>query len=343
MQISINSYDSARHEFIEKISKFNGVTTIYECGSVSAPGLSDLDFLIVIDELIWTPHQTNEYYKVVGSFSNNLKKLIGEGNILVVPNILQKKIKIIDNFNLKALYSLNDCKCKNFDTNEYQISRVMDWLPERISKICHIYNFYKEIYKSDILHVHGIIKSLNVTLKTIKNIIDEISIHEKINQQIEKTEKIRNEWFFLKNNQKEQKILSLLESSIRIGKICLIEFERYINKKLVLKYEGILSSEKRFHLFDLDNTIKIINGRSLIRIPTTYFIHYFIQGSFKCKVSKRIMENLMISDLDKEKILIDLDYLNIQKKRIEFIDINLNFLMRNNFKNGLLKYGMLLK
>lgn len=343
MKNSMNSYDSARYEFIEKISKLDGITTIYECGSVSVPGLSDLDFLIVIDDLTWTPHQTNEYYKVVESFSNNLKKLIGSGNILVVPNILQKNIKIIDNFNLKTLYNLNNGLCENFDAHEYQISRVMDWLPERISKICHIYNFYKKNYSNNNLHVHGIIKSLNVTLKIIKKIIDNVHVNEKINLHIENTEKIRNEWFIVKNSQKDQKIQSLLDDSIQIGQICLFEFERYINQKSILKYDGILSFENRFHLFNLGNSIKIMNGRGLISIPNTYFIHYYIQGSFNCRISKMIKDNLIIPNIYENKIEVNIDYLKTQKKRIDFIDVNLDFLIRNNFKNGLLKYGMLLK
>ena len=51
MILSNNDYAVARKEFISSISVLDNVESIYETGTLSTPGLSDLDFLIIIKDL----------------------------------------------------------------------------------------------------------------------------------------------------------------------------------------------------------------------------------------------------------------------------------------------------
>lgn len=47
---SRESYKKARNEFIERISDIEGIVSIYGTGKVSAPGISDIDFFLVVNE-----------------------------------------------------------------------------------------------------------------------------------------------------------------------------------------------------------------------------------------------------------------------------------------------------
>ena len=46
----VSDYNKARFEIIEKYKNINGLISIYEYGSVSAPGISDLDIILVFSK-----------------------------------------------------------------------------------------------------------------------------------------------------------------------------------------------------------------------------------------------------------------------------------------------------
>jgi ubiquinone/menaquinone biosynthesis C-methylase UbiE len=43
-------YEEVKRKFVEKLSEYHGVKSVYQMGSVSAPGISDIDFIVVIND-----------------------------------------------------------------------------------------------------------------------------------------------------------------------------------------------------------------------------------------------------------------------------------------------------
>lgn len=64
-------YDGARHEYLEYLKKNPGVTSVIEFGEIKAPGLSDIDWLVILDEekIINANHLLPDQ-----SFSTNFKE-----------------------------------------------------------------------------------------------------------------------------------------------------------------------------------------------------------------------------------------------------------------------------
>ncbi len=127
------NYQEARKEFKELISKHKGIKVAYESGSVSVPGLSDLDFILILDKK-WGVDDTQSYYDSLSRISLNLQTAIGPGNILLIPSYLESEMLVIDDFNLKLLSSsASNVEPKKYYDKYTEICRVLDWLPERIN------------------------------------------------------------------------------------------------------------------------------------------------------------------------------------------------------------------
>lgn len=58
--MSLEAYQEARHTFIRSAANALPLVSVYEFGTVSAPGVSDLDFILVVDESLLEPRRRRE-------------------------------------------------------------------------------------------------------------------------------------------------------------------------------------------------------------------------------------------------------------------------------------------
>lgn len=49
-QLSISTYEEVLSEYVDLISQDDNVLAVYQSGSISVPGISDLDIFIVLDD-----------------------------------------------------------------------------------------------------------------------------------------------------------------------------------------------------------------------------------------------------------------------------------------------------
>ena len=82
---NLKDYDKARSEIIKKYGNIDGLISIYEYGSVSVPGISDLDIIKVVHVpdkkwLIEIQKHEKTVYKILEKYYN--KKYFYEGNII---------------------------------------------------------------------------------------------------------------------------------------------------------------------------------------------------------------------------------------------------------------------
>ena len=94
----VSDYNKARFEIIEKYKNINGLISIYEYGSVSAPGISDLDIILVFSKKF-----KGKKIKLRNN-SNFLNFFLKNGTIIKTTADIFKKFNFIDQFNLKKIY-----------------------------------------------------------------------------------------------------------------------------------------------------------------------------------------------------------------------------------------------
>ncbi len=142
----LKDYDKARLEIVEKYKNVNGLVSIYEYGSVSAPGISDLDIILVFSD-----GMRGKKVKVANN-SKFLNFFLKNGTIIKTTEQIFKKFNYIDEFNLKKIYGkkIRLIKISKKRKKFLSLISILDWLPERLLRLAQI-NSSKKIKVNELL------------------------------------------------------------------------------------------------------------------------------------------------------------------------------------------------
>ena len=157
-------YVAARNALCEYYSKFPDVLAIYEYGGVRAPGFSDLDVILVLQD---NPKElTGE--RLQGEFPAEVRYFIG-GASKVMDGWTFRKIKMLHHVpNLTRLYGI-DLEVEEIpeDLEPWnRLGNVIDFLPTRLL-------YYFRILLSKVIpvrNVTGVLHSLFYSIKLIEEI-----------------------------------------------------------------------------------------------------------------------------------------------------------------------------
>jgi len=348
MILSNNDYAVARKEFISSISVLDNVESIYETGTLSTPGLSDLDFLIIIKDL-WSINDTANYYSIRAEHSSLLKELIGDGTVLVVPSGLHQHINIIDNFNINVLYgdTDDDVNIKAFSDKYDEIMRILDWLPERVVKLCQLAPdsvIDIQYIKNYELNIHGVLKSLHTSLKKLNGLLSDSDYTKRYDDLSDQLLMLRSEWFGISNSQQIDGLCSIIMKSISFGLESLNIFSSYLKMSNILSVNAASGDANQFKCFNLktSETFNVCGEMITTAIPDVYFLNYALQSMLDNDLSNLIQNELIIDNklLQNDDYVVDSELLDTLDKRCLFVNENLKFLKKRDFVDGLLKYGM---
>lgn len=143
---TLEEYNSAILEFCQD----NPDLQIYNVGSLSHPGISDLDFL-VLDK--------------VPIVSNHVRSFLMGGNIIIMPSSIFNKINYIEQFKLNLVQG-QDIQVEKVNSRYFDIIEIIEWLPERILLI-------ESVIKSDCYNkrkIHLYLKSLDRSIKNVEKL-----------------------------------------------------------------------------------------------------------------------------------------------------------------------------
>ena len=90
-KISLRDYDTARNQFVSSLRGLKSVKCIVEFGTVTAPGVSDLDFMVIIDEKHKIP--TRKIKRTISQ--GKIKGFVKDGTILSLTTKTFKNIRFI--------------------------------------------------------------------------------------------------------------------------------------------------------------------------------------------------------------------------------------------------------
>jgi hypothetical protein len=327
--LSREVYDKCSEEFVELSKQNSDIISVYLCGSVLNPGISDLDFVICLKDKL------KSEIKIDSQIKGNLRLLIGNGSILKFNESNFSNTNIIDDFNSVYLAG-KKFKFKEFNDNFFELCRILDWLPERLFTF---QEFNKKAGNINVTHGLQHLQTLTVLLgKKVSKFVNTDS-----RRFVQRIVDLRNNWFKEGKNSRMKQFHNLFSDA-------LIIIEDSIKKMdIFLKENKLISgpSPENNMTFEIPNgpcfSFGGKKGNSVL-LPDTFLYFYAAQ----VKASSGELRNRLIKsfNIDPSKIIlegcIDDNLMEAINKRTKFVCSLFDFFEQNNLKNGLVKYGWFL-
>jgi len=347
-KVSQQYYSDARSKIIEFYAKNKDIISIYEYGSVSSPGVSDLDIILVLRDKIESKEDDLNFSNI----DSEVHSLVVDGTVIKMSEKIFNKICHFDKLNLKKLYGkdLSIDILSEEDQSILELISVVDWLPERILRLTKILN--NEVI--NIANVLCILHSFSYSIIKINNITDYPS---KSDGTLSVIKSLRNDWHNLANPEKI--LVTCIKNSITLGYTYLLMFMKFLESQDI--YQNINTTypddltlelfENHYIKFvsvsqysDMESSaIKSSNSlKSFVHIPDFFYPHFYhlsIQnGELPIVIKGKINSFTTIS----EKSLSS-RYKKVLTNKINLAEKNAQFLKFNNLKKGLIRYGFHLR
>lgn len=299
---SKGDYNEARKVIIDFVSSHSDVLAIYEYGTVTQPGISDLDMLVVIRS---KPMNENLSERLtIRNIPERLATIIDNSTIKPLIKKDFRNINLLGRIKVKRLYGeeITFNNIPSSQTHLFNIATVMDWLPERILSIME----YKRATKIPVVTMLGLLGSYLYSAKRAEQILG--GRIKEIVQFERKIKDLRRNWFREDSLLRLKKLRSLIDSGITSGMKALEELSFYlILNKYYMPSENVrgsffyINKEKGF-LFSEDirdiNTerYRLLSAESgtFLSIPSIWLNHLCFYSRKNGMISKRLRSNIVI-------------------------------------------------
>lgn len=323
-------YLARQREFVKLCRLEPGITSVFTAGSVSNPGISDLDFLLGINS------RADSLAGFEQRLSPPLQMILAGGTILKVPQTHISRVKIIDDFPLRRIGGL-PVSFKDYQGRFFEICRILDWLPERVYALRQ----WQQANPRDVWRALQILKSCTVSFRKLDTLLGT----DDYRAFIEKVSDLRRQWFSRAHPEKHLK--NSVEEAIRLGEDGLRTIADYVEDygyiSPVKKSQGI---SKKF--FIPGGPQVVFGGRASARslsLPTILF--YFFAGQAvltRGPITDRLRLHLGLRASSDGRIIEAL-HPGLAKaigQRMAYCNTVAHFLRAHEIRRGLLKYGWLL-
>lgn len=346
-------YDKARLNLKKYLSGFKCIESVYEFGSVLAPGFSDLDIIVVLKDNI-NCDTLNDLNSI--SIPRPVKDLMHENGSYIFMNCNHiQKIYMWDDVSLKLLFGKRqqiDSLPSNY-ISPVEICRVLDWLPERTARLSNIVKDLFEKKKIDVVDSANLLYSACNTFKRLDKVFAIGS--ETSREIIINSELIRNQWF---ENDLSFNINFLFEN-INNAIIESYHLMDKFSKKLLQGkwYQGCTKPDGNYS-FHFPGNFKYVyrSGSEYIQsfkrvkqktfhetteifVPFVWLCHLWNYSVCSGYISQQLRNAFHIETPLTDMMVPEHTLLEVMHKRIELCNNNANFLKRCKIKNGLFKFG----
>jgi len=342
-EVDISHYENIRNEVRDIFRDDSTILSIYEYGSVSSPGVSDIDLMFVLKDL----HINNEDSLNLLDASDSAQRLVADGNVIKMPQQTMEKLLYVDELFPSRLMGkeIEIQKPSLEEKNFIKYVALIDWLPERVLKISKIYN-------SESININNALCTLHSFCYSLRTLNKEFYVNEESLDVINKTAELRNSWYELSNPEKE--LLELMELALKVGHDQLFSYYRFLlQKELYLYEEFSLGFDVDLELYEncflrfsnIDKPASYKDSLNLSTFNSSYLIvpSYFLPHFYYQSIQKGLLANNISSKFNKyiqlDTSIINLHYKNTIQKKLEIMEENAQFLIRHNLKTGLLRFG----
>ena len=342
-QVTTKHYDDARTELISHYSDNKDVVAIYEYGSVSAPGVSDLDLIFVLKNQVNTDAKLFD----LTHLSESVRALVEDGTVIKMPEEVFKYILYFDNLNLKILTGrkIDIINPNEQDDTFIKLASIVDWVPERILKMTRI--LYST--KINITNALCVLHSFSYSLHYLEKVL---SSNPQSKLVIKKIAQLRGDWYTIESP--EEALIQCLEQAIDIGYQRLRDYESFLissdcyllknfNSKIPIDLELYKNHYIRFDNCDNNNAKEkakslCTNNKYYVVISHFYYPHFSILAEQQGRLASS-MQNKMMPCVTVENNYTNHLYRNNLARKIALAEKNSLFLLANGFTNGLIRYG----
>jgi hypothetical protein len=316
---SASYYEQCYQEFIEICHHEDGISAVYGAGSVTNPGISDLDFLLSINE------QSSSLADFESRLSPQLQSMLAGGTILKIDADHFSQLKIIDDFPLQWLRGTK-YQFTEYSNDLWEICRILDWLPERTYALEQwLFSEPHDVWRGLLL-----LKSLTVSL----NKIDQLCDNDRFSSLTGAIHSFRRQWFQV--YQPAQQLSRHIQEALLEG----------------AKAMKIMADYMRSHCYiDIPpgakwpRTLSIPGGPRWTFAGDTAFLFYFLAGQAVLSrglITDRLRELLGTVDEQKVQQALHPQLADTLHQRMRYCNEVATFLRAHNIRRGLLKYGWLL-
>lgn len=324
--IELDFYHKARRVLINAFKNNPCVIAIYEYGTINAPGISDIDIILVINK------KKKNFFKENYNQLKEISNLIGSGNIIHMTAKSFSMIKFIDDIKIKKIYGKTIyVKLPNKEDKEFiDLVSIVDWVPERVSRLINIF----KSQKIDIITTLCILNSLSYSILKSKKIFG-----FKDNSFVDNLNNLRQNWNQVSNNKKE--LYKLIKDAKLIGERLMTEYANFLKEKklFITDYNKIDNQKATISLY-IKNQIGI-NVNGLINIPKIFYYHFAYYASLDLELSKKLKKKINGYKKFNDKI-INSKYKDIMSLKINISNYDYSLLKYYKLNNGIIRFGYLI-
>lgn len=282
-EYSLRDYKESIDYLLQRYSKIKNIISIYEWGSVSIPGISDIDLVFVFKK---TTDKALPLFKKSFYFLNKKIRYLGSHPFFFIDEETFHNVKYIyQKTNFRLLYG-KDIKIKNLNAKEKYYANIAlindliirhyprDFIEQSVDKTINV--------RDTLLRLN----SLGYTIKTLKNLTKDGC--DSWNQTLYRIKNLRKDWFKLKDF---NEIALLNDEAVNISIDIIDIFRKFLLKNEIVK---INSGEKVIY--------RGINNKSL----------------FKKRWSKQEASKEMVNSIKNRKRLYSILPLELAPQLVEY-------------------------
>jgi len=327
-KIPLSVYQKAREEFIHELRKNPDILALYEYGSVSAPGISDLDLIVVAKQRLSRP--------LLRPTGPNIKR-VAKGTLMIMPEHIFSRIQLFDAVRLKKVFGkrIRSEKLTTELLKSRDVASVIDWLPERMIRLVAMLH----TNPFDVQYALRYLRSFAYSLENAGKLIG----WGKYKEFLDTLLAMRRGW---KKNYADD-LRFLIKQGLCLGYEALNRFtDQYCR--------GFSGSE---------GSLKLFKGQEIIftaweeKIDPDWCLAYSSPKTARVFVDKRLAahfgfyarHNSVLAKEMRRKFVLngpvritDKRYKNFLEKKMALASENADFLMRNNLQSGLYRFGFYL-
>ena len=339
-----DAYDEARERLIDHVRGREDVLAVYETGHVGAPGLSDLDFTVVVAD---APGANLARHLEADSLPRAVVDRMNGGTLMIMCERDFADITLWDDVSARRIHGLEIALSELAGERllNTEVARVVDWLPERCARCVQVLTSGRVPVQRTV----GFLHSLCLTLSRLEKVFHIAS--EESRSFSQDVALLRRTWFDLGRPVAVDRLVGLVHRGLRVGIESLGLFASWCGEngkyKDLPERERVLSLGSSTRLTfvpvpDMAVDAALSGSRTdmpFVPTPAPFYAHFAAYAAESGPISERIAGHLDPgSDLEVADG-IESALRGVLRDRIRHCNESSKFLARNGFTSGLYKFG----
>jgi len=331
--LKLQDYTEVFNECVDKFSRLSAVQAVYQIGNVGKPGITDLDFYIVVD-----PERIKgETEKLqLKNFSKKAQYILWFDTVILNKELLMNFFKLMPIFDIKKVFAKEDVNVKPLPQEE---KFYFNHLFLNDITVLALANEYQQLLDSEIIDIRWALTRIK-KFKYATALFKELSGVEKkewtsFNRDLDI---FINQWFDLDATQRNNQLIDFIKRSVDVSKTLTIMMHESNLKNEIFKYSSC--NEKCKYI---GNRVPIVFGEETVSyhekklfMPITFFMHLKEYARNRGVISEYMRSNL----IGRCDYSIHPSYRQCASERISLVNLHQNLLREiDYFKDTMFNFG----